>query len=398
MKFATIRGLCLLSSSGLVAAVVQVVDPTTNCQTVTALGKHTCCSCGPPNCTPASPLTHGWSCIDLPGLACPLNSAYRIGTETNVNGDICYSDGALKCPWTQAQYTYTCCACPAGFLSVLSYPNCDPNESYGCVGCSGAGEVLSGDRETGWKCSVAASSSSSRSSSISSSMSSATSGCAVPTSTAVVDPDCGGPQGSCPYDTFCATALAPEPASCPPQCAMNNAGLNLLKFWEKGCPQMYTIRKDGTIGEFLLFPTQRNDFAHISKRRMLIHVFLGSGWGHDCTMNKDCDRFKDKTLTLAQADALVLADLAPLVTQISGWENSELLNANQLAAILDLGYNAGLPCMRRHFKRLVEGGKIADLCDAFASACVRGSDRALVARRQAEADLCSTPTTRMSGC
>lgn len=101
-------------------------------------------------------------CLDLEGGAptCSPQQVLTPGTDGNSinSGDgTCYSPGAADCQWQRHNWTWSCCNCPVGFISITGGA-CQAGTTgvaqgppaLPCVGCLVG--VLGGDSSTGYYC------------------------------------------------------------------------------------------------------------------------------------------------------------------------------------------------------------------------------------------------------
>jgi hypothetical protein len=170
------QGLLFLASLGLTSAILQEYIPYLNgsCTSVWSLGKTSCCLADQQCYEAPYNETFGYFCRDTTVNLdfCGPNALIEntLPDYPVVITGTCASNSLLD---TYAiNYTWSCCPCPAGYVSSQRPPLCpaaDPqfqmDQVDACVGCSDAMETLVGNGNSGFSCVIQTSTSSSSSSS-----------------------------------------------------------------------------------------------------------------------------------------------------------------------------------------------------------------------------------------
>jgi hypothetical protein len=139
-------------------ADLEYVWPTYTCTTVTRMGQSVWCCDG--RCPDGGDLDSGtgvcknWldPCFDpVNPPVCNGNQVYQFAGTANIDTGVACSS-SRSCNWQNVQYSYQCCDCPKGYVSLLT--NClaeykIPAPYSMCVGCNGLGESLNYDPVAG---------------------------------------------------------------------------------------------------------------------------------------------------------------------------------------------------------------------------------------------------------
>jgi len=156
---------CTSTATATATAAANYVERSDNCSTSQGMGNAVYCCSG--SCIDGTFIGNSGQCeywldlcLDLQGgpPSCSSSEVLIPGPDGNGvdSGDgNCWGGG--ECQWQRNNWTWTCCDCPSGYVSITD-GTCDPGDgqiandppSFPCVGCEGG--VLAGDSMNGYYC------------------------------------------------------------------------------------------------------------------------------------------------------------------------------------------------------------------------------------------------------